>query len=86
MGSAFLMIPYYAKQNGIILMVLVTIFPALISYVGSTFLYWGFKATEAKTYDECMQFVLGKSMGYFSNLIIFLDTFGGAIACWLFGY
>lgn len=35
-------------------MVLVTIFPALVSYVGSIFLYWGFKATEAKTYDECM--------------------------------
>ena len=44
-GSAFTMIPFYAKKTGIFLFLLMLIFPAFVSYLSSTILYMGYKST-----------------------------------------
>lgn len=44
-GSAFTMIPFYAKKTGIFLFLILLIFPAFVSYLSSTILYLGYKST-----------------------------------------
>ena len=60
--------------------------PAAISYYSSSRLYYGFKATKAKTFDECMERILGNKIGYISNIMIFLHTFGAVVVVWIFSY
>ncbi len=85
-GSAFTFIPQLSKNIGIILMLITMVFPAFVSYLSSIILYWGFKATQAQTYDECMKKIMGQKMGLFSNFVILVHTFGSVIASWLFSF
>ena len=85
-GSAFTMIPFYAKKTGIFLFLIMLIFPAFVSYLSSTVLYLGYKSTQGKTYDEIMQKVLGKFFGLVSNVVIFIHTFGSTVAIILFAF
>ena len=57
-----------------------------VSYYSSSLLYLGFKATKAKTYDICMEKVLGHKMGFLSNFMIFIHTFAAVVSVWLFSF
>ena len=71
-GSAFFYLPYMAKEIGICTLLFLLALPAFTSYYFSYKLYYGFKATKAKTYDECMKEILGPKLGYLSNVVIFM--------------
>jgi amino acid permease len=86
MGSSFFYLPYFAKQIGIIATLITLVFTATVSYFSSTILYQGFKHTGAKTYDECFEKLLGKGLGLFSNIVIFLHVFTAVLATWIFSY
>lgn len=85
-GCSFTFLPYYAKQSGLLLITILLIIPALISYFSSMILYWGFKATQAKDYGECMKKIMGSKIGFLSNLVIFFHTFGSVVSCWMFSF
>ncbi len=85
-GSTFFFLPYYAKKTGMILTICFILIPAIVSYYSSQILYIGYKTTKAKTYDEVMKSILGYKLGYFSNILIFLHTFGAVVAVWIFGF
>ena len=85
-GCAFFYLPYQSKQTGILLTFLLLLFPAAVSYYSSGLLYLGFKATKAKTYDECMDKILGKKLGFLSNVMMFIHTFAAVVSVWLFSF
>lgn len=85
-GCAFFYLPYQSKQTGLILTFLLLLFPAAVSYYSSGLLYLGFKATKAKTYDECMDKILGKKLGFISNVMMFIHTFAAVVSVWLFSF
>lgn len=85
-GCAFFYLPYQSKKTGIILTPLLLLFPCAVSYYSSSLLYLGFKTTKAKTFDECMNKILGKKLGFISNIMIFIHTFGAVVSVWLFSY
>ena len=85
-GCAFFYLPYQSKQTGIILTPLLLLFPCAVSYYSSSLLYLGFKTTKAKTFDECMNKILGRKLGFISNIMIFIHTFGAVVSVWLFSY
>lgn len=83
-GSAFFFLPYYGKVNGLLTMVIIVAIPALVCYYSNYKLYYGFKHTNAKTYDECMKGILGPKLGYLSNVVLFLHTFNSVVGTWIF--
>lgn len=85
-GCAFFYLPYYAKQVGIMMVIMLLAIPAFLSYYSSYKLYYGFKQTKAKTYDECMKSILGPTLGYLSNVTIFMHTFSAVVGAWIFSY
>lgn len=85
-GCSFTLLPYFAKQSGLLLITILLIIPALVSYFSSMILYWGFKATQAKDYGECMKKIMGPRIGFASNIVIFCHTFGSVVSCWMFSF
>ena len=45
-----------------------------------------FKATKAKTYDECMARTMGPFWGFLSNVFVFAHCWGAMISSWIFSY
>ena len=68
------------------MIILLLAIPSVLSYYSSYKLYHGFKHTKAKTYDECMNNVLGPRLGYISNIAIFIHTFSSVVSAWIFSY
>lgn len=85
-GCSFFYLPYYAKEVGLLMLIVMIIIPGLISYYSSSLLYIGFKHTKAQTYDEVMKGILGPKVGYLTNLVIFLHAFSSVISGWTFSY
>lgn len=85
-GGTFFFLPSYAKDCGLIMIIILVALPAFVSYYASQKLYYGFKYTNAKTYDECMKSILGPGLGYMSNVTIFLHTFSSVVGLWTFTY
>lgn len=83
-GSAFFYLPYQAKQSGLALTFLLLTFAMTVSYFSSTLLYRGFMLTKGDTYDKVMQSILGIKIGFLSNFMIFLHTFGAVVSSWIF--
>ena len=86
MGSSFFYLPGFAKKIGLFLTIFILVFTGTVSYFSSLILYHGFKYTGARTYDECFETLLGKRLGLFSNIVIFLHIFVSSIAIWIFSY
>lgn len=86
MGSSFFLLPYSAKQIGIAFVLIMLTFSAAISYTSSAMLYMGYKETGAKTYNECVTKILGRKLGYFSNIIVFMHTFTAVLSSWIFAF
>ena len=58
----------------------------VISFYSSRLLFHGFSNTSAKTYDECIERVLGQKIGLFANLVVLLHTFGAVVSSWIFSF
>ena len=52
----------------------------------SHLMYFGFKYTRSRTYDECISLVLGPKVGLFANLVVFVHVFGAVVSTWIFSY
>ena len=85
-GSTFFILPHSARQIGIFLTALMLFASAFLSFYCSQMLYLGYKETKAKTYNECMEGMLGKKMGFLSTVVITLHTFGSAISTFIFSW
>lgn len=85
-GSAFFLLPYTAKTVGLFTVIIFLLSAGLLSYLCSLILYFGFAYTKAKTYNECMEKILGEKMGLFSAFIIFLHIIGSAVSTWMFSF
>lgn len=86
LGSTFFFLPYCAKRTGLLPTFSMLLISACASYASSSILYIGYENTKAKTYNECMELVLGKKVGYFSNLIVFFHTFAAVLSTWIFSF
>lgn len=75
-----------AKKSGLAVVLALLLFIMSFSYIASTFLYLGFKATKGKTYDSVMNDILGVKLGFLSNFMIWLHTFAAVVSGWLFSY
>lgn len=85
-GCAFFYLPLLAKKSGLFLTIGLLFFIVSISYVSSTFLYYGYKATKGKTYDAVMKDILGVKIGFLANFMIYMHTFAAVVSVWLFSY
>lgn len=85
-GSSFFVLPHLARQIGLLFTVLLVLFSGFLSYMCSKILYIGFQETDAKTYNECMERLLGKKVGFLSTLVIMMHTFGATISSWIFSW
>ena len=52
----------------------------------STLMYYGFKHTKAETYDECINYIFGRKIGLFANIVVFIHVFGAVVSTWIFSY
>lgn len=86
LGSSFFYLPYLARKTGLFSTILMVTFNAILGYICSRVLYLGFKQTKAKTYSECMELLLGRKMGFLSNVIILIHTIGAVMSTWIFSY
>lgn len=86
MGSSFFYLPYCAKRVGIMSVILLLALSAFVSFYSSMLLYHGFSSTNAKTYDECIERILGQRVGLFANLVVLLHTFGAVVSTWIFSF
>ena len=85
-GCAFFYIPYYGKKSGIVLLSIMMIVAGALSFYSNYLLYYGFKATKAKSYDECMAKTLGPFSGILSNVLVFAHCWAAMISSWIFSY
>ena len=85
-GSAFFVLPHCARQIGIFFMCSMTLVSASLSIICSQILYIGFTETNAKTYNECMEKLLGKRIGFFSTLVVTMHTLGTSVSTWIFAW
>jgi amino acid permease len=85
-GSVFFYIPYYGKKTGLILLSAMLLVAGALSFYSSHLLYYAFKATKAKTYDECVAKTMGKFWGFFSNIFVFAHCWGAMLSSWIFAY
>lgn len=86
MGSSFFYLPTCAKHVGIISTILMLSVSAFVSFYSSMLLFHGFSNTSAKTYDECIEKILGKKVGLFANAVVLLHTFGQVVSTWIFAF
>lgn len=86
MGSSFFLLPYCAKRVGIMTTIGMMAISALVSYYSSILLFHGFSNTSAKTYDECVEKILGQKMGIFANVVVLLHTLGQVMSTWIFAF
>lgn len=85
-GCVFFYIPYYGKKSGLVMTALMIFMAGGLSQYSSGLLYYGFKATKAKTYDECMTRTMGRFWGFLSNVFVFTHCWGAMISSWIFSY
>ena len=85
-GPAFFYLPWRAKLSGIFLTIIVIIITSCASYMSSQMLYFGYRATKAKSYDEVMRKVMGGMIGYLSNWVMLAHTMAAVISSWIFSY
>ena len=85
-GCAFFYIPYYGKKTGLFLLTVMLFIAGALSFFSSNLLYYGFKATKAKTYDECMTKTIGPIWGFLSNILVFAHCWGAMVSSWIFSY
>ena len=85
-GSSFFVLPHCARKIGFFAVAILIIFSALLSFLCSEILYIGFEETNSKTYNECMESLLGKKMGFFSTLVVMFHTLGSVISVWIFSW
>lgn len=85
-GSAFFVLPHCGRQIGLFFIALIMIGSASLSYLCSKILFYGFEETKASTYNECMELLLGKKIGFWSTVVIMMHTFGTSISTWIFSW
>lgn len=85
-GSTFFYMPYHARQIGLLSTVIMLLVSAGFSYGCSIILLMGFQYTKAKTYNECMEKVLGSKIGAFSSFVMLLHTIGKVMSTWIFSF
>ena len=86
LGSSFFYLPFFARKVGLLSTLFMVFFNAFLAYMCSKILYLGFKMTKAKTYSECMEIILGRKIGFLSNVVIFIHTVEAVMSTWIFAY
>ena len=86
MGSSFFLLPYCAKRIGIMTTIGLLAVSGFISYYSSMLLFHGYSNTSAKTYDECVEKILGRKMGLLANIVVLLHTLGQVMSTWIFAF
>jgi hypothetical protein len=85
-GSTFFYLPHFAREIGLLSTTLMVLASAGLGYGCSVILLIGYKYTGAKTYNECMERMLGSKVGVFSSLVISLHTIGKVMSTWIFSF
>lgn len=85
-GCSYFYLPYFAKVSGLYAMCIFLSISAFVSYYSSTKLYYAYKATKAKTFNECTEMILGSKLGFLANFMIFLHVYGTVLVTWAFGF
>ena len=85
-GCSYFYMPYFAKVSGLYAIIIFLSLTAFVSYYSSSKLYYAFKATQAKTFNECTEIILGSRLGFLANLMIFIHVYGSTLGIWAFSY
>ena len=84
-GSGFLTLPVIGKENGLIALLFLVTFTAIISAIGNILLGQAFLVTGGSTYYELSLRILGKKAAIFVLIILFFYIYLGQASYCIFG-